>query len=630
MTRLPRAARVADSVTMALLACAAAVAWTDGFSAYPWGIRVTVTSHARLLVWAVAVCVMRHVWTFRPTLWSRLAGSEAARDVATTAPGALNVSSSRSTQLGVVAFFTLLTCLVAFEQLLQIRGVADLGDPLFSVWRLDWVAFQLVHDPRHLFDANIFHPESGTLAYSDAMLVPALVAAPLIWLGVEPVVVHNVLMLAASALSGVTMFWLVRELTGSTEAALVGGTVFALVPVRWALYSHLELQMTVWMPLALLYAHRSVRDGRWRDGLLAGLAVALQALSSLYYGMFLSVVVAVAALVLAAVSRTSLLRAIGPLAAGAALAAAIVTPVTLPYFRNRVTVGERRMEEVAPFSARPRDYLATSVRSRWYAGARSSDGGGLALFPGVTPIALAAAAVVPPLGPAGLAYVAAAGVAADASLGTRGLVYPVLYRTLLPFRGLRAPDRFGVLVSASLAVLAGLGAGRLLWRLGSPRAQRAVTAGLVALVAVESLPALHLTEAWPDAPPVYRQLPPGPDTVVVDLPFPQRQGPFEIEYAYLQFATTHHRRLVNGGSGFYPPWYDGLAALLKEFPRDDAIAALRHHGARYAVVHGAFYGASNYGRVTAALDRRSDVRLMATAMWNGAEDRLYELLPPSR
>ena len=623
MTGLPRAARVADAVTLALLSGAAVVAVTGGFSAYPWGIRMTVTSHARLVLLAAAVCALRHVSIRRPTLWERLAGSEAHGDIGSTGPAALKVS----TTVLVVAFFTLLTCLVAFEQVLQIRGVADLGDPLFSVWRLDWVAYQLVHDPGHLFDANIFHPEPRTLAYSDAMLVPALIAAPFIWLGLEPVVVHNVLMLAASALSGVTMFCLVRELSRSTEAALVGGVVFALTPVRWALYSHLELQVTAWMPLALLYAHRTFRDGRWRDGLLTGVAVALQALSSLYYGMFLSVFVAVAAPVLAAVSRPPLRRVIGPLAAGAALAAAMVGTLTLPYFRNRATVGERQMGEVASFSANGRDYLSASPRSRWYAGTALSGGGGLALFPGATPIALAAAAVVPPLGPGGLAYVVATAVAADASTGVSGVVYPALYRTLLPFRGLRAPDRFGVLVSAGVAVLAGLGAARLLRRVGSHQAQRAVTAGLIALVAVESSPALHLTDAWPGAPPVYGQLPPGPDIVLVDLPFPQRDGPFEIEYAYLQFATTHHRRLVNGGSGFYPRWYDGLAALLKDPPGDEAIAALRRHGVRYAVVHGAFYGASDYRRVTAALDRRSDVRLVATAMWTGAEDRLYDLLP---
>ena len=42
---------------------------------------------------------------------------------------------------------------------------------------------QLPRDPLHLFDANIFHPERNTLAFSEHMLPQALMGAPLLWLG---------------------------------------------------------------------------------------------------------------------------------------------------------------------------------------------------------------------------------------------------------------------------------------------------------------------------------------------------------------------------------------------------------------------------------------------------------------
>ena len=51
-------------------------------------------------------------------------------------------------------------------------------------WVLGWVAHQLPHAPAHIFDANIFYPERNTLAYSETLLVPGLLAAPLHWLGV--------------------------------------------------------------------------------------------------------------------------------------------------------------------------------------------------------------------------------------------------------------------------------------------------------------------------------------------------------------------------------------------------------------------------------------------------------------
>ena len=47
------------------------------------------------------------------------------------------------------------------------RMVPDYGDPLFSAWRIARLAHQLVTDPRHLFDGNIFYPLPLTLTYSD-------------------------------------------------------------------------------------------------------------------------------------------------------------------------------------------------------------------------------------------------------------------------------------------------------------------------------------------------------------------------------------------------------------------------------------------------------------------------------
>jgi hypothetical protein len=182
-----------------------------------------------------------------------------------------------------------LTAVMTYPQVrLLNRGVpvVEMGDALFSTWRLAWFAHQLPRDPLHLFDANIFYPERLTLAYSDAMVVPSLMAAPLLWLGVEPLLTYNVLLLSAFVLSGAAMFALVRSLTGHSGAALVAGFVFAFLPYRYMHYEHLELQMTQWMPLSLWALHRTLKRGRVRDGLLTGLFLALQMLSSWYYGIF--------------------------------------------------------------------------------------------------------------------------------------------------------------------------------------------------------------------------------------------------------------------------------------------------------------------------------------------------------
>ena len=150
------------------------------------------------------------------------------------------------------------------------------GTRCSNIRRLSWVAHQLPRDPSRLFDANIFYPELRTLAYSDAMLATALMAAPLLWLGVHHILVYNIVLLLSFAASGVAMYALARALTGDRAAAFVAGVAFAFYPFRFEHYSHLELQVTFWMPLALLMMHRTMTTLRARDGAVTGLLVALQ------------------------------------------------------------------------------------------------------------------------------------------------------------------------------------------------------------------------------------------------------------------------------------------------------------------------------------------------------------------
>ncbi len=196
-------------------------------------------------------------------------------------------SSTLRLNVAIALAFVALTVLVTYP---QVRGFATSvpyhSDPYFSMWRLGWVAHALRTDPRGLFDANIFYPAQDTLAYSDAMLLPGLVLAPLFWAGVHPVIIYNSALFTALALSGYTTFLLTRRLTGSVRAAMVAGVIYAFAPYRFTHYVHLELQMVFWIPIALWLLHRIMADGRVRDGILLGLTVAAQLLSCIYAGIF--------------------------------------------------------------------------------------------------------------------------------------------------------------------------------------------------------------------------------------------------------------------------------------------------------------------------------------------------------
>ena len=167
-------------------------------------------------------------------------------------------------------------------------------DPPFSVWRLAWVAHQLFVDPLNLFNTNIFYPEPRTLAYSDAMLLQGMIATPLIKAGMAPLLVMNLMMLAGIITSGVGMYLLARRLTGHTGAAILAAMIFSFAPYRADHLMHLELQWAVWIPLTLWAFHRTLSEGRARDGVLTGVFLVCQLLSSIYYALFLMSALAIA------------------------------------------------------------------------------------------------------------------------------------------------------------------------------------------------------------------------------------------------------------------------------------------------------------------------------------------------
>src|SRR4029079_14276210 len=119
----------------------------------------------------------------------------------------------------------------------------DTGDAQFSIWNVAWVAHALVTDPRHVFDANIFYPHTGTLAYSEANLVAGAFATIPYLVTRNPVVTYNVTVFAAILAAFVATWALARRLTGSPWAALVAATGFAFCACVQSRTAEIQLLM---------------------------------------------------------------------------------------------------------------------------------------------------------------------------------------------------------------------------------------------------------------------------------------------------------------------------------------------------------------------------------------------------
>jgi len=497
------------------------------------------------------------------------------------------VNGPRRQTFAATLLFVLLTVALTWPQAAQLATHASgHHDVYFNLWRLSWLSHALAHPRVGLFEGNIFYPEPRTLTYSDAMIVEGLFGALLFALGLPPVLVHNLLLLGAIVASGAGMFVLARHLTGSPAAGVIAGTIFAFVPFRFEHYMHMEMQWTMWTPWAFWAMHRTLETRIWRYGLLTGLFVSLQMLSSIYYGVFLIVLMP---LVTALILLSQRLRDLPALAARFVPAAAIVVVLcgaySIPYLDTKKDVGGRGVREVMLYSARPSSYLVATPDNIVYGQAFASRGRPeRRLFPGAVAVALAIAGLFlrpPGQAPTAIAYLLGMVLAYEMSLGLSGYSFRFFVDRFELFQGFRAIARLGIFVVFFLAALAAWGYAAIASGRGMPR--RALMFLALAVLVVEyRVRPLNLVRYPNEAPPLHAWLAEQPRGVVAILPMPDEVPGTDPRAAYL--STFHWQPIVNGYSGYAPQSYLNRLEEVRGFPDEKSIERLRRDGVRYLVV----------------------------------------------
>jgi hypothetical protein len=615
-----------DWAALALLVVAVLIAVTGGASLRMGGIRVTARSPERALVAALAIVVLRVVRDRRTRpLETAPAVLRAVRDrlYAPDLDAVPDAPPRRARGLGIA---TLGICAFAaallYEQLLHLDFVPDLGDPLFSIWRFSWVYHKLLGDPRPLFSPNIFHPHTLTLTYSDSMLLPSLMTAPFLAIGLHPVVAYNLVMVISFVLSAVAMYALLEPLTGSPRAAFVSALLFGFYPYRFEHYSHFELQMTFCIPLALLALHRFAATGRTWYAMTTGVLAAAQLYCSMYYAVFFTMYAAVVFAVMCVVLRANVKRLIGPAALACLLAGVLAWPLARTY--SAAHLGDRDVQTVQYYSATPADYLRAHPRSAMW-GDISLPGRQpeRALFPGVMVLLLAAAALVPPIGRIRLIYAAGLLTAFVISLGFNTPLYAYLYDGLSFMRGLRVPARCSIFVGFTLALLAGFGARRILAN-RSGYVSAGLLAALVIAIGVDLHPMLRLEPVWSDPPPIYGKLSGRDNVVLAEFPFGGNPRGYTSNVPFMYFSIWHWAQLVNGYSGHYPLGQLELEVALYKFPDPSSLALLRERGTTHVSVNCALYR-GGCDRLLEEVDAVPDLHLVASGRWQSQPVRLYEL-----
>jgi len=482
----------------------------------------------------------------------------------------------------------------------------DLGDPLFNLWVLKWGAHQIGLGLPDVWDANIFYPTRGTLAFSDHLLGPA--AQLFLFLKIVPNAIagYNFLFLSSFVASALAVCWVLRRSGISWTAAGLAGGMYAFSSFRYCQLSHLQILIAQWIPLTLWF---------W-DRLLASRTARNAALFLLFYllnlsgGCYLAYMIHFPMLAIL-VSRTlaerrdllSLrsLRVLAPVALVAGVSAAVLF---LPYARvSKAQSLSRPESEIEGYGARPASYFSPDGQNLYFGPGADRVLRGLfgesaelfrrpenSLFAGFLPTVLFCVGAFAALrglreGPADpwARGIALAGLLCFALSFSR--LYVPLAGIVPGLSGMRVPARFYAFTSFALVYFAARGADHLLRRIPGPRARLALAAGLAAVLAAELAPRRMAWERLPreeEMPRAYFWLRDQPSVkALIELPLYGDARENEFLYA----ATVHWKPIANGTSGYTADSYLALANHIRLMPHADGLDLLRQMGFTHVVLH---------------------------------------------
>jgi len=164
-------------------------------------------------------------------------------------------------------------------------------DPVDSVWRISWAQHQLLHHPLHLFTGNTFYPYPDSYFFDGLVLGVAVLTLPLAVVGLSPLAIYNCAVLLSFVLSALAMYALARRFGALPAAAFAAGLIYAFAPMHLDRIGHVAFLSAEWFPLIVLFLDRVIVMPRSRDTLILAACLAMQALSTQYYAIYLAFLV---------------------------------------------------------------------------------------------------------------------------------------------------------------------------------------------------------------------------------------------------------------------------------------------------------------------------------------------------
>jgi hypothetical protein len=477
------------------------------------------------------------------------------------------------------------------------------------MWILAWDWHALTTDPLSLYQANIFYPARDVLAGSEHLLGHLPAFAPAYAISGNPVFAGQFNVLLCFALSGSAVYVLLRHWGTGVAAALFAGCLYTFASARLVMVGHPHLLAGYYLPLAIVFFDRCLREPRLRWALLFALCLFLQMACSYYLAYIASFALLGYGAGIACVSPRRLsLRGVVLAGIAVALALAALAAISIPYLRiagsgvipeysgDAIGIAGTGWWRAYLDRAFPDLTFSRFTPPRFYVGISVLVLGLAAFGRHQCAATRGQGAAAGALGSAVVCYLMGLGPAVAFDGVRYSLPYAWAMDIVPGFSSMRVPSRFGLFVPLGLACLAGLGLDQVMRRARRFGPVRwLLLAAIVAIVAWDLALFDRQFRAVPqavgdDLPPIYRRLAGLPRGPLLELPLHGARAYYFTgsirESRRMLHSTYHWWPILNGQSGYAPPSYRVTSAIAQALPEPAAVRVLaRATGVRYILVH---------------------------------------------
>lgn len=462
--------------------------------------------------------------------------------------------------------------------------VVDNYDGVFIGWVMSSVSEKVVTGGEDFWDANIYHPNSNTLAYSGLFLSDSILSLPIYLIFNDPIVQVNTALVVSQMLTMLMVFFLLHELTNDRWMSLALSLVYGFSGMRLNFITHLQVMSVWWLSLSWLALVKLSLKPEKSWVVVWWMAFLTQSVNSFLPGVF----IVFSGLLFVGVSSKlrDNLRVLSKWVVGMGIGVGLVLlAVVKPYWEVSKEFGYTRpindamhfamnLDDLGKYFWSPALYLVILIsliiiikkklwRSKW-----------VVVFGLISLLGLTMA-----LGP--VLKWSGASIKIPFHIP---LPYSVFYYLVPGFKGFRTPIRWMVLFGMSGVMLSGLGLKDLSKRF------KLIISGLLLAIAIMSLPTLptYAVPSKADYPREYSWLKNQPDGVMIELPM-NSWGAGEAsrqEVIRMLYARQHKKVLINGYSGFTPPpWEELVREMKRDFPSAEVITRLERINVDYIMVH---------------------------------------------